>query len=205
MLHVNFNAYNNYVTDSLYQWDINQKLNIIGLNINVAPEIHFSNANVDRAIVKQSNIINGNIVVDIPNSLLQEALRIKAYIGIYEDTTFKVIETVEIPVIARTRPYDYQFEDTDGEVYSYKAIEAKVSKFIEDNTGIVATLYDLNNNGIVDDSERLGGKPASDYLLKNGSASTGKGNVSVVRNMTFYSKDGIAITDNINVIKCYDK
>jgi hypothetical protein len=33
MLFVNFKAYNNYVTDSLYQWDINQKLNILKLKI----------------------------------------------------------------------------------------------------------------------------------------------------------------------------
>lgn len=132
MLHVNFNAYNSYVTDSLYQWDINQVLNIIGLNIDVAPEVHFNNANMDRAIVRHASLINGNVVVNIPNSILQEALRIKAYIGIYEGTTFKVIETVEIPVIGRARPYDYVFEDTDGEIYSFKAIENTVNNFIKD-------------------------------------------------------------------------
>lgn len=123
MLHVNFKAYNNYVTDSLYQWDVNQVLNIIGLDIDNAPEIHFSNANMDRAIVRQGDLVNGNVIVTIPNSLLQMALTIKAYIGVYEGETFKVIETVEIPVIARTRPYDYALEDTDGEIYSFKELE----------------------------------------------------------------------------------
>lgn len=139
MLHVNFNAYNSYVTDSLYQWDINQVLNIIGLNLKSAPEIHFCNANMDRAIVRRSRLINGTITVNIPNSLLQEAFTIKAYIGIYESETFKVIETVEIPVIGRARPYDYQFEDTDGEIYSFKALEAKINAI--DPTNIDVSMF----------------------------------------------------------------
>ena len=225
MLHVNFNAYNNYVTDSLYQWDINQKLNIIGLNIDVAPEIHFSNANMDRAIVRQSSLINGNVVVNIPNALLQEALRIKAYIGIYDGTTFKIIETVEIPVIGRARPYDYAFEDTDGEIYSFKALEAKINDFINENNGVVATIYDTNSNGIVDDSERLGGKLPSEYatssqgvkadnaMPKSGGTFTGNvtgatigGHFLGVRNMLFYANDGqMGIAENIRYIKCVDK
>ena len=127
MLHVNFNTYNNYVTDTLYQWDINQDLIITGLGLDTNPEVHFSNANMDRAIVKQSELESDVVKVRIPNSILQTALTIKAYIGIYEANTFKVIETVEIPVIGRARPSDYVFEDTDGEIYSYKALENRVA------------------------------------------------------------------------------
>lgn len=123
MINVNFRAYASYVTDSLYQWDINQKLSVSGLNLSVAPEVHFSNANTDRAIVKQATLDNHIVTVDIPNSLLQMPLTIKAHIGIYESDTFKVIEKVEIPVIARKRPSDYQIEDSDEEIYSFKALE----------------------------------------------------------------------------------
>lgn len=150
MLHVNFNAYNSYVTDSLYQWDINQVLNIIGLPVDSAPEVHFNNSNMDRAIVRQAELVNGNIVVNIPNSLLQSNLTIKAYIGIYENTTFKVIETVEIPVIGRARPYDYVFEDTDGEIYSFKALEAKINEAIIFNGDMKKEVYDQDNDGVVD-------------------------------------------------------
>lgn len=125
MLHVNFNTYNSYVTDSLYQWDVNQDLIINGLNLSAAPEIHFANANMDRAIVRQSTLENGVVTVQIPNSLLQEPLTIKAYVGLYEGDTFKVVETIEVPIIAKARPYDYVFEDTDGEIYSFKALESK--------------------------------------------------------------------------------
>ena len=125
MLCVNFNAYASYVTDSLYQWDINQDLVINGLGLSAAPEIHFSNADMDRAIVRQSSIADGVIIVRIPNSLLQSALTIKAYVGVYEGETFKVIETIEIPVIARTKPADYTIEDSDEEIYSFNALENK--------------------------------------------------------------------------------
>ena len=126
MLCVNFNAYASYVTDSLYQWDVNQDLVINGLGLSVAPEIHFANADMDRAIVRQSTLESGVVTVRIPNSLLQSALTIKAYVGIYEGETFKVIETIEIPVIAKTKPEDYTIEDSDEEIYSFKALENEI-------------------------------------------------------------------------------
>lgn len=128
MLRVHFNTYNNYVVDSLYQWDLNQDLIINGLDLSIAPEIHFSNANMDRAVVRQSNLNNGVVTVRIPNSLLQEALTVKAHVGIYgSDGTFNVIETIEIPVIARTKPSDYVIEDSDEEIYSFNRLENEIA------------------------------------------------------------------------------
>lgn len=124
MIKANFSAYSKYVTDSLHQWDLNQTLQVSGLNLATAPEVHFSNANTDRAIVRQSTMENHIVSVAIPNSLLQEPFRIFAHIGLYEGKTFKVVELVEIPVIARKRPLDYQIEDTDEEVYSFKRLES---------------------------------------------------------------------------------
>lgn len=127
MLKANFNSYGSYVVDSLYQWDLNQKLTVVGLNIATAPEVHFSNANMERAIVKQATLENQIVTVDIPNSLLQSPLRIYAHIGIYEGDTFKTIEQVEIPIIARKKPFDYQLEETDEELHSFKALENRIA------------------------------------------------------------------------------
>jgi len=74
MIEANFNAYANYVTDSLYQWDRNQILSVSGLNISTAPEVHFYNSAMDKAIVKQATFIDRVVTVQIPNSLLQNAL-----------------------------------------------------------------------------------------------------------------------------------
>lgn len=123
MIRADFSAYSTYTVDSLYQWDLNRVLSIPGLNLTEAPEVHFSNANTDRAIVRQSTLASHVVSVAIPNSLLQDPLTIKAHIGIYEGSAFKVVELVEIPVIPRKRPLDYQIEDTDEEVYSFKRLE----------------------------------------------------------------------------------
>lgn len=123
MIKANFSAYSKYITDSLNQWDLNQVLKVSGLNLSSAPEVHFSNSAMDRAIVRQATVENHVISVDIPNSLLQDPLRIFAHIGIYDGPTFKVVELVEIPVIPRKRPADYQIEDSDGEVHSFKRLE----------------------------------------------------------------------------------
>lgn len=123
MITANFSAYSNYITDSLHQWDSNQTLRVTGLNLTTAPEVHFSNVNTGRAVVRQASMDGGAITVSIPNSLLQEPFRIKAHIGVYEGDTFKVVEEVQIPIKPRKRPEDYAFEDTEGEVYSFKRLE----------------------------------------------------------------------------------
>lgn len=127
MIKANFNAYSSYVTDSLYQWDINQVLRVSGLNLAVVPEVHFSNSNMDKAIVRTATMSDHIVSVRIPNSLLQDPLTISAHIGIYEGATFKVVEKIEIPVIAKARPADYQIEDADEEIYSFKALETAIA------------------------------------------------------------------------------
>ena len=134
MLRVNFSAYNTYVTDSLYQWDKNRVLAISGLNMTIAPEIHFTNVSMERAIVRESTLDDGVVIVRIPNSLLQSRDTIKAYVGLYDGETFKVIEKIEIPIIARTKPQDYTIEVNDEEVYSFRALEKLVNDSVEDMT-----------------------------------------------------------------------
>lgn len=145
MLQVNFEAYGSYVTDSLYQWDKNQTLNITGLSLTDAPEIHYANANMEKAIVRQSVINKGVITADIPNTLLQEPFTVTAYVGVYEGETFKVIEKINIPLIPKPRPMDYVFEDNTGEVYSYNALLAKMSKFDDVDFEMVRNYEDWVN------------------------------------------------------------
>lgn len=130
MIKANFNTYASYVTDSLYQWDLNQVLSVSGLNLAVVPEVHFSNANTDRAIVRQATMTNHVVSVAIPNSLLQDPLTIHAHIGIYEGDTFKIVERVDIPVIPKKRPSDYRIETTDEEIYSFQALENAIANMV---------------------------------------------------------------------------
>ena len=130
MVRANFSAYGAYVTDSLHQWDVNRTLQVTGLNLSVVPEVHFSNSNMRAAIVRHATLDGDVVRAEIPNSLLQQPLRIKAHIGIYEGRTFKVVERAEIPVIPRKRPEDYDIEDSDEEVYSFKRLENEVANMV---------------------------------------------------------------------------
>lgn len=121
-IRVNFSAYASYMTDSLHQWETNRVLTVTGLNLVKAPEVRFWNSNTQHAIPRQAEMKNQVITVDIPNSLLQDPLRIIADVGVYEGNEFKVVERVEIPVIPGRRPIDYKLEDTDGEVYSFNQL-----------------------------------------------------------------------------------
>ena len=164
MLKANFNAYASYTTDSLYQWDKNQNLIINGLNLTTAPEIHFANSNMDRAIVRQSTLKDGAVIVQIPNSLLQEALTIKAYVGVYEGSTFTIIERVEIPVIAKARPADYSLTDEDEEIYSFIRLENEIVNAkrdleisVENTTRTLNARVDniISNSNTVDNNSEL--------------------------------------------------
>ena len=148
---------NRYTVDSLYQWDVNQKLVIRGLSLASIPEIHFSNTDMGRAIVKQSSVDEAGIItVDIPNSLLQKPYRINAYICIYEDDTFKSLYCIEIPVKARTKPSDYNIEN-DEEIYSFNALETLVNNTIYNLTKANEELVVEVNNITEDAIKRVNG------------------------------------------------
>lgn len=152
MIKVNFNAYSSYVTDSIYQWDINRVLNVTGLNLSATPEVHFSNSAMDRAIVRQATLNNNVVTVTIPNSILQYPLTINAHIGVYEGDEFKVIETISIPVIPKVKPSDYKLENSDEEIYSFNALENKVDNIVADigdainSPKVIGNLSDLNTS-----------------------------------------------------------
>ena len=112
-----------YTVDPLYQWDVNQDLEVRGLSLPSIPEIHFTNDAMERSIVRQATMDDAGIItVKIPNSLLQKPYTIKAYICIYEGDTFRSLYAVSIPVKARKMPTDYTLEN-DEEIYSFNKLE----------------------------------------------------------------------------------
>lgn len=126
-----------YKVDSLYQWDKDQDLVITGLSLPFKPEIHFTNANMDRAIVRQSETDPAGIItVKIPNALLQVATPISVYVCGYEGNTFKTYHSFLIPVIGRDKPADYSIKG-DEDIYSFTELEYKVNNF---NDNILKTV-----------------------------------------------------------------
>lgn len=121
-----------YSVDTLMQWDRNQTLEIYGLSLARAPEVHFSNMAMDRAITRQATMDSkGVITVSVPNGLLQKPYTITAHLCQYNGATFETLYTVKIPVNERKQPADYTIED-DGDVYSFNALDAKVNQAVAD-------------------------------------------------------------------------
>lgn len=121
---------NTYTVDDLYQWDTGRVLEIYGLDSSALPEIHFANARMDKAIVKQTTKSeNGAIRVEIPNMLLETATPIRVYICGYEGEEFFSRYSLSINVKARPKPEDYFAED-DEKIYSYNALENLVNNTV---------------------------------------------------------------------------
>lgn len=93
-----------YIKDNkkqLYQWDLNQK---IVVENELVKEVHFSNPTTGALVV-----IVEDGMANIPNILLQEAFDIKAF-GYCGEC---VRETLTINVIARAKPEDYVYTETE--------------------------------------------------------------------------------------------
>lgn len=117
---------NTYTVEPLYQWDLNQQLEVYGLSLATIPEVHFTNAAMDKAIVRQATMDAAGVIrAEVPNSLLQKPYTILAYICTYAGSTFETQYKLEIPVKGRAKPADYTLED-DPEVYSFNALENQV-------------------------------------------------------------------------------
>lgn len=122
------------VAEPLYQWDLNQVLEIRGLSLPKVPAVHFANDTMSRAIVQQATMDAAGIVrANIPNSLLQKPYKVTAWVCIYQGDTFESLYKLAIPVNARNKPADYTLED-DGEVYSFIELENAVANALNEVT-----------------------------------------------------------------------
>lgn len=126
---ITINKNNTYTANDLFQWDANRILEIYGLTLQSLPEIHFANARMSKAIVKQASYDNGVIKVEIPNILLETAIPITAYVCGYDGVEFISRYSLTINVKARQKPEDYIAED-DEKIYSYNALENLVNNTV---------------------------------------------------------------------------
>lgn len=126
MLQVCFDCYGSYTTDSVYQWDLNRRLAIRGLDYDSAPAIHFSNKKSTEALVVQSTIEDGVIYCDVPNILLREPYDIVGYVCECLDQELTTYETIRIPVNKRVKPADYAYED-NVEILTYYSLMSEIT------------------------------------------------------------------------------
>ena len=98
------------VIENIVQWDVGQSISIKGYDLtSYAPQIHFANANSEKALVVESTLSGGLLSCVIPDSLARESLPIIMYIYDAVGDTGKTNAIIKIPVIARPMPNDLAY------------------------------------------------------------------------------------------------
>ena len=127
------------LTDSLYQWDYGQELEIESVDLGSGEvEIHFACQNMTEAIVRPCYLTNGIGVVTVPDDCLEQSSLITAWVYEIAGTQGRTRKVVRIPVTARTRPHIGR--DIPTEI---------CDKYTELITDINTALGDLKNGDIV--------------------------------------------------------
>lgn len=106
-----------------YQWDLDQKLSV-EYDENVC-HVHFKNPDGETSLDVDTYTLDGRLVADVPNILLQKAGVITAWIYKCEGDEC-TIETTIFRVQARQKPSDYVYTET--EVQSYQALAKRLDE-----------------------------------------------------------------------------
>jgi hypothetical protein len=128
-----------------FQWDVNQKLT--SPDLAEGDEVHFYNVTLPKALVVEAYELDGAVVADVPNILLQKPLEIKVYRYVTENDSSATRADFSFPVRRRAKPEDYVYTETElvrVEDYVKKALEkAKASGEFKGDKGDKGDPYKL--------------------------------------------------------------
>lgn len=135
-----------------YQWDTNQK--VTSSSFVVGDEIHFYNRNQSVALVTKAYELEGKVVADVPNWLLESSYPIVVYRYVYNKDSGYTIDKQNFEVKQRPKPDHYVYEETELYTFGKLLNEAKTyaeeaKQAVEDikNTVFqVVTLVDEETN-----------------------------------------------------------
>lgn len=114
--------------NSFHQWDLNVK--VTSTDFTVGEEIHFGNMRISVSPTVKTYELNGAVVADVPNFLLQTANPIKVYHYVRGEDSSQTIDQRTFLVEQRPQPSDYYYTET--ELYSLRADAAKTLKEVQD-------------------------------------------------------------------------
>lgn len=177
--------------ESFYQWDLNQKLTSDTLR--VGDEVHYSNLKQTKALITIAYELDGKVVSDVPNILLQNAHPINVDRYIKSGDSECTVEQYSFKVKQKVKPSDYVYTET--EIKNWEELFKRIK--------------DIENGGT---SSRIG------YVTLLSSAWEGDGNLysqvvtidgttkntqvdltpSVEQLAIFYNKDLTFVTENEN-------
>lgn len=113
--------------ESFYQWDVNQRLT--SAKLAEGDEVHFYNVTLARALVVKAYKLDGVIVADVPNILLQRPHEIVGYQYITDGDCRRTCESFSFAVTPRPMPEDYIYTET--EILNYKFLEERLQQLEE--------------------------------------------------------------------------
>lgn len=100
---------------TLYQWDVNQFVNIVGINPEMPASVQFWRAGQTEAFVVESTVSGNTVTAAIPNELLREPGELVVYIwqdtGSGEQKGGRTETYFNIPIKERAQPSDYIYDD----------------------------------------------------------------------------------------------
>ena len=118
------------VIEKIVQWDVGQSISIKGYDLtSYAPQIHFANANSEKALVVESVFSGGLLSCQVPNSLARENLPIVMYIYDAVEETGKTNTIIKIPVTPRPMPEDV-VSVNDPDVISLKEVLRQAKEYM---------------------------------------------------------------------------
>lgn len=168
MIHVKVRsiiADNHMIVKGLTQWDRGQTLEITGLDLPAAVEVHFEQKPDADAKTVIGTTVDDVTTAEIPDELLQCDMDILAYIYVSDQKSGETIFTIHLPIEARARPSSYitgpnpdnpfgQITDQLSE-YAEKAAESaaeaeriasEVQSALDEAEGVFALKDDVGNN-----------------------------------------------------------
>lgn len=139
---------------SLYQWDSNRSIVISGVDPCIVTEVHFCNIDSEEALVVSPRVSGNDVTAAIPNILLQKAKPILVYVfSQSESSESRTVESTRIVVIARPKPANYVYYET--EVFSYSAIDKRLLDLEESISEMIKSV----NGATPDEDGNVDAKP----------------------------------------------
>lgn len=142
--------------EHFYQWDLDQ---ILILDDKSITQVHFCNRTDDCALVCEAYELDGMWVVNVPNILLQDNWRIRAYAWDGSAT----LHEKKFDVVARSKPESYVYTET--EVLNYDVLLERMEN-IEQNLGETVENY-LKENPVEVPVSSVNGKTGAVVLNAN--------------------------------------
>lgn len=115
---------------ALYQWELGRKVQITPTQKSKVVSVHFAHVGDKEALNVEPKEVNGVLVAEVPNILLQSEQKIAVFLVDVNESYVETVTHMVLPVIPRPRPMDYVYTET--EVLSWQALEARVIAFMDE-------------------------------------------------------------------------